>query len=339
VKFGVGILGTNDVWDLVGTAKAIEELEYDNIWIPDERFYREAYVKLALCALNTERVKLGTGVTDPYSRHPALTAVAIATVDEVSGGRTILGMGAGASGFETLCIERRKPALAIREAVKVIRDLLKGKEVSYDGQIVKVRRAKLNFEAKHNIPIYIAGRGPKILKLAGEVADGAIIGGLISREGLKYAFKQVEKGVKKSARHREAVDIVSWSTLAMSDRGDEAKKLLKPMVVTIMRISEPILDSIGIEENVSKPILHEYNRAYASGLTKHEAELKATKFVSNELVNKFAFAGSPDEIIDEIEELQRAGVRQVVILPRPGLGKSLKEVAERFADDVMSQFK
>src|SRR5207244_5865725 len=104
-------------------------LGYDYLWLADERFFREVYASLTLCALRTERIKLGPCVTDPYSRHPAMTAMAIATVDEISRGRAVLGIGAGVSGFREMGVTRARPGVAIGEAGGVVRRTLAGERV------------------------------------------------------------------------------------------------------------------------------------------------------------------------------------------------------------------
>src|SRR5512134_3441110 len=114
---------------LADLAVLAESAGFDDFWLADERFFREVYACLTLCALRTRRIRLGPCVTDPYSRHPALTAMAIATLDEIAGGRALLGIGAGISGFAELGVVREKPARAIREAVTLIRRLLAGEEV------------------------------------------------------------------------------------------------------------------------------------------------------------------------------------------------------------------
>ena len=114
---------------LVDRARIAEANGYSAVWLADERFYREVYTCLGQIAAHTTKVLVGPSVTDPYSRHPALTA--IATLDEISCGRAILGIGAGISGFAELQIDRRKPARAMREAIAVIRALLAGETVDF----------------------------------------------------------------------------------------------------------------------------------------------------------------------------------------------------------------
>src|SRR5688500_3233121 len=105
---------------------------YADFWYSDEKFYRDPWVGLTLAALESRAIRLGPGVTEPYARHPARLAMAIASLDEVAGGRAVLGIGAGGTGFPPMGIERRKPAVALREAVAVIRALLAGETVTYE---------------------------------------------------------------------------------------------------------------------------------------------------------------------------------------------------------------
>src|SRR5262245_9801715 len=131
--------------ELVQLARLAEELDYRDFWYTDVRFLRDCWVSLAAVALATERIRLGPGVTDPYTRHPALTASAIATLDELSRGRALLGLGIGGYGFGQIGLEGRLPVAAMRETVEVVRRLLRGEEVSLEGKVVTVRRGRLEF--------------------------------------------------------------------------------------------------------------------------------------------------------------------------------------------------
>src|SRR3979490_955246 len=130
------MLGNVPIAQMVEHARLAEANGYDTLWVAEERFYGEVYSTLAVLAQHTRRVHLGTCVTDPFARHPALTAMAIATLDEISDQRATLGIGAGISGFVELGIVRKKPAVAMREAIHVIRALLKGEAVDFHGDVI-----------------------------------------------------------------------------------------------------------------------------------------------------------------------------------------------------------
>src|SRR5215510_4202692 len=131
MRIGLLMLGDAPVQVMLERARRAEAVGYDTVWVADERFYREVYSCLTHFAGHTSKVLLGPCVTDPYSRHPALTAMVIATLDEISGGRAILGIGAGISGFAELRISRRMPARAIREMIEVVQALLQGESVDF----------------------------------------------------------------------------------------------------------------------------------------------------------------------------------------------------------------
>jgi 5,10-methylenetetrahydromethanopterin reductase len=169
---GIGLLmlGDTPVQTMVERARLAEAVGYDTVWLADERFYREVYSCLTHFAGHTAKVLLGPCVTDPFSRHPTLTAMAIATLDEVSGGRGILGIGGGISGFAELGITRRKPARAIKETIEVIRALLCGGSVDFHGEVINLDQGRLSFvPPRSTIPIYRGKQRP--LRAAGCGSD------------------------------------------------------------------------------------------------------------------------------------------------------------------------
>src|SRR5262249_2624994 len=155
-----------------------------------------------------ERIKLGPCVTDPYSRHPSMTAMAIATVDEISRGRAVLGIGAGVSGFREMGVARARPGLAIREAVEVIRPRLAGERVTYHGDIVRIEDGKLDFRpARANVPIYVASQHPVGCRAAGRVADGAIMQGCVAEPLVTFFRDTVHGAARAAGRDPRAIDL------------------------------------------------------------------------------------------------------------------------------------
>src|SRR5215831_9931331 len=156
LRTGLLLLPTYDSGRLADLAALAEDTGYDDLWLADERFFREVYASLTLCALRTRRIRLGPCVTDPYSRHPALTALAIATLDEISNRRAVLGIGAGVSGFRELGVDASRSAVAIREAIELIRRLLSGETVTRRGRAITLDDGRLDFCAPRiDVPIYV----------------------------------------------------------------------------------------------------------------------------------------------------------------------------------------
>src|ERR1051326_9292033 len=161
---------------MVERAKLAESSGFAKVWLADERFYREVYSCRAVFAEPTSRVELGPCVTDPFARHPALPAMAVAPLDEISGARAVLGMVAGISGFGELGIERKKPPRAMREMIEVVRALLRGEQVDFHGEVVAFHDGHLSFKPRRaEIPIYVASNGPLGQRVAGALADAVIM--------------------------------------------------------------------------------------------------------------------------------------------------------------------
>jgi len=208
----IGLLGlTRDPLPrLRELALLAEAVGYDDLWLADERFFRDVYVSLTVAATQTHRIRLGPCVTDPYSRHPALTAMAIASLAEAYPGRVALGIGAGISGFAELGIARIKPARAIREAVEVIRLLLAGDVADSDGEVIRVTRARLGFAPPPSvIPIYVASNGRLGQQAAGAVADAAIMEGCATPDEARVFAEEVARGARLAGRDPSRISLVA----------------------------------------------------------------------------------------------------------------------------------
>jgi 5,10-methylenetetrahydromethanopterin reductase len=168
VQFDIGILPNQPVAEFIDLIVAAEDLGFHGVWIADSQsIFRDAYVSLAVCALRTKRMLLATGVTNPLTRHPAVIASSIATIDELSGGRAILGIGSGFSAVQTLGL-RAASLKTMEESALAMRTLMSRQTARYDGKEIKMTWPS------RSVPIYFASSGPKSLQLAGKVADGVL---------------------------------------------------------------------------------------------------------------------------------------------------------------------
>ncbi|MCC6147052.1 MAG: LLM class flavin-dependent oxidoreductase [Anaerolineaceae bacterium] len=178
IKLGTALNYTPNmsVGKIVELAQEAERLGFSRCWIADEGIVtRDCYVTLGAIAQKTSSILLGTGITNPLSRHPAVTAGAIASLDDISGGRAFLGIGAGGSvTFNSLALKHEKPLTAVRETLLATRALFHGEVVTFNGEAVKLHEAHLAY-ARPDIEIWLAGRGKKMLSLGGELADGVLL--------------------------------------------------------------------------------------------------------------------------------------------------------------------
>lgn len=319
--------------ELIRIAQVVEECGYGQIWLADERFYRDVYAHLALIAANTTRINLGTCVTDPYSRHPALTAVAIATLDEISSGRALLGIGAGLSGFAELGVERRKPAVAIREMIELVRELLRGDPVDYHGEMFTFRDGHLHFAPiRSDIPIYIASNGPLAQKLAGRVAEGAIMEACGSvREATAFVGRIHEAAI--AAKRRPAdVQCIARLNFSVSKDGKRARDALRARVARnlvggYMSFATEDPDLVLSPEAVAKVA----DVPYSAGVGPYEA---LTPYVTDKMVDAVALGGNVAEIVDHVAALRRCGIDNFIISPSPAPGETIEGNLEVFAKDI-----
>ena len=333
VEYSVGLPPANPVAELLEVAEEVERLGYRYLWVNDERLERDPFTVLPAIAQRTERIRLGPGVTNPYSRHPALIATAMATLDELSGGRTVLGLGAGGTNHRALGIERKAPVAALRDAVELIRALWGGGAATVEGDVVRAREARLDFAApRRRIPIYIGGRGPRVLELAGEIADGVIVGNVATREGWAYALDRVAAGAARAARDVGEIRLTAWLYACVADDDEEALDAIRPMAATSLVTSRPVLGELGIE-------MPEGFRARmeARGWSlDREAVAEAGATLPAELVQRFGIAGTPDFCRNRLSRLFEAvpQISQVAIVPFAPTGGTVLETLRRFIDEV-----
>lgn len=307
---------------------------FETFWYADERFYMETYSSLTLASTASKRIQLGPGVTDPFSRHPALTAMAMGTLDHFSDGRAILGLGAGSSGFKQLMMKRVHPAQAIREAVKVIRGLLAGESVTLDGQVIKIQDARLNFTPRGQVPILVASNGQLIVQVAGEVGDGVISSSVLVQPRIDEVLEYVEKGLAKSGRKRS--DFTVWSRLNISAHPDSqaAYRALKPMVYNLIAGKYPdtqMFDGLGL------PLPDDLRETVIKVGPTHNPALFDTIInqVPDEFVSKTCLVGSPREIIKQLQELEAAGFDGALLYAMPVEGQSIEEMLQMIVKEIL----
>ena len=330
------MLGNVPIPQMVERAKLAEQVGYDAVWVADERFYREVYSTLAVLALNTRRVHLGTCVTDPYARHPALTAMAIATLDEISNGRALLGVGAGISGFAELGIVRHKPARAMREAIQLIRQLLKGESVDFHGEVIGFTSGKLSFKPmRSDIPVYVASNGPLGQRMAGAVAAGAIMEGCGSVEEAVAFRETLTQGAQKAGRDPKQVKvIVRLNTCIAADgrmaRDAVAIRLGVARMLAAGRLKFKTAEACGLPLP-AEAIAPFANVHYAAGPAPYKPLLP---LVTDRHVDAFTLAGTVDEVADHMINLKSAGVDGFIVMPLAPPGGTAEDTLVQMGSKV-----
>ena len=334
ITSGVLLLGDMPSSELASLARRVEEWGYDYIWFADERFFREVYSSLTLCALNTKEIRLGPCVTDPYTRHPALTAMAMATLDEISGGRAVLGIGAGVSGFGELGINRSRPALAMKEMILMVRKLMAGGHVDFEGRVLKFKDGGLNFKPlRPDIPVYLASNAPRGLQVAGELAEGAIVSACADEESVEYALGLISKGSGRAKRDLADLDLVARLNCCIASNGQQARDAIR--AVTTRSLPGHLNFAAGAGLDVPEELAVSLRQM---GYTHDDAILTdMAQRVPERIIDSMALAGTADEVAARVERIARKGVSQILIKPCATTLDGIETTLEAFGTQVMPQ--
>jgi 5,10-methylenetetrahydromethanopterin reductase len=334
LRTGLLLLPSRPVPEMAALAARAEALGYDDVWLADERFFREVYAALTVFTQWTRRVRLGPCVTDPYSRHPALTAMAIATLDEIAGGRAVLGFGAGVSGFAELGIDSSKSATAIREGIAVVRRLLAGETVTVKGEQVSIHEGRLDWApARADIPIYVASQRAAGCRVAGRVADGAIMQGALAEPLVRFLRDTVHGAAREAGRDPTSIELVARLNTCIHDDRGAARDVMRPTLVRSLAAQrKDFFTFVTAGLSVPRP-LAEKLRGLA--YTHDVAPLRAlAPEIPDEFVDACTLTGPPAVVASEVVRLARSGISQVMIYPL-AVGGGPETTVERFQREVM----
>ena len=271
------------------TVQLAEEMGISYCYVADQGFSRDIYVILTMLALATKRIHLGPGVTHPYTRHPVATAVAIASLDEFSGGRAFLGLGAGGSrSLVPMHLDRVKPMTACRETAEIARLLWKGKTASYRGKFFNLENASLNFPTRPDIEIHWAARGPKMLDLGGMIADVVLIHGIPHFE-LSNVIQQIRNG---AARTNNNIRLHYAITLVYDDVSRESARMRT--VYRLVDSTPQVQEGLGLTNEV----LEEMRR-----LVTTKGPKAAAHMVSDAVLSNFTWDVEAEDCVSELNTL------------------------------------
>jgi 5,10-methylenetetrahydromethanopterin reductase len=263
-------------------------------------------------------VKLGTGVTNPLTRHPSVVASGYATLEEYSPGRMIVGIGLGDSSVETMGM---KPSTLanFEKSLQQMRELLAGKEAE-----LPTGKIHLLHPCTNKLPIYVAASGPKMLELCGRIADGIIVLVGVADDYIAHAKEKIAVGAKAAGRKLDDINLVLWVPCAVSETAN-AKDAVKAHVARVVAHPLPyILDPN--EQNVLQEIRKTYDYYHHMDQQANHAEV-----IPDWLVDKFAIAGTVAQCKEQIERIKKTGIQQIAIIPYSAPGGSREETIRGFA--------
>ena len=296
-RFGIsrGVSPREPLAGVGDLARAVEDHGFDALWFIDHQLgMKDVYTAMTLAALATGRLEIGAGVTNLTTRHPTVTANATAALDEVSGGRALLGLGAGWVAVRSIGREPERLG-AVRRGIEDFRRLFSGEEAELQGTRVRLATAA------RQVPIYLAVSQPGMLRLAGETCDGAIVMGAADPEFCRWQLDFIYEGLERSGRAREELTIDLFVTMSVDD--DEARAVSDVRAwATSQAATFQVWKRIppGWERFRS-----EFLRAQGSYEYEDHLSLRAghKELVSQEFVQSVAIAGDRDSSIERLREV------------------------------------
>ncbi len=280
VRAGIHIVPLMSASDVIAIAVEAERIGYDYVLVADEGFHPDIYACLGAIARETERIQIGP-VTNGYTRHPAVTAAAVATLNDLSDGRAFVTLVAGGSMvLNPMGIERAKPYRVLRDTVQVMKALWSGESVTWQGDTHQLHDAKLS-SGPHEIPIWISSRGPLLLRLTGREADGVL---LTVKPDLDAAFEIVNSASDRGADlERIYLGRICYTPEMFSEQRATMPYILKDS-------PERVLLSLGFSGS-------QIERIQSSDASELD------DLMSDELLDQYQINGTPDECSDQLATL------------------------------------
>ena len=324
VSFHVGILPNRPLINFIDWVAMADDLGFGGVWVADSQsVFRDAFMALTLFAGHTKHMELATGVTNVTTRHPAVLAHSFATLDELSGGRAVLGIGIGESAVYNIGHEPAR-LKRLEEVITVLRALMAGETAQFDGNEIKVSWPP------RNVPVVIACTGPKSLQLAGRIADGVLFQVGSDPALVGYAKKNIEIGANQAGRELSDVKLYQRLACAVSEDREqvraEARGYAAVAAGTIYSAvpKQDIPDDLWEDLRIMK---EQYDYQQHGRMDARQADL-----ITDRILDAVAIAGTPDEAVPRFKELAELGVENFVL---PIATKQPDAIIKILADKVI----
>ena len=329
IPFNIGVLqlSMEPVRETVAMAAACEQAGFDAFWIAEAYPWwrkhsfeaRSSTAVLAVIAAATSRIQLGWGIISPYTRHPVQIAMEARVMQDLAGDRFMLGLGASKIFMKEIGEgegEKVGPATVMRESIDVVKGVLQGQVFQYEGKVFQASVPQLKSDAhtpRGLPPIYIAGTGPVLQKMAGSIGDGLLTASITTPAFVQYSRKNLEEGARKAGR--DPANLILGSVIVGSIGRDSAKgkegaceqaaMYLANKVQNIKGSADVLLQSAGLTFEELQPVADAMEKG---------GRKAAARAVTDEILRKVcAIAGTPDECIERLEEYRTAGCTHIML--------------------------
>lgn len=328
---GFGFLDRPSVPEQLRLAQKAEALGYDSLWVTETRLARDAVSVLGAMAATTERIRLGTGIVNSWTRGPALMAVTFATLDNLAPGRMNVGLGAY---WDPLAwkqgIERSRPVAQMREYVGVLRRLLALEEgVTFEGDFIHVRDLTLDLghgdpRVPPEVKIFIGATGPQMMELSGELADGALINGILPPDYTRGSLDRLAAGADRAGRTLDDVEKLQLVNISMDADPDKARFDAKRLVTQYLGQQPHFAKALAFPDDRLRDI-----KTVMGGWPPRPGGIEAAMdLVDDALVDEVIAHGTPEQCVARARRWLDQGLDQIVLIP---LSRNYDEILEVFA--------
>jgi len=305
----------HDIRQGIELAQYAEAKGFDAVWQADSRLVRDAVVPMAAFAANTDRIKIGSGVIDIWTRNAARLASTFSTLDDLAPGRMICGLGAWWDPLASkVGIDRSRPLKVMREVVDATRGLLANETVTVDGYHVQLDGVELDYVYQErrpkDVPIYIGATGMQMMELTGEIADGAVLNYLVSPDYNVRALEALARGAAKAGRTLDDIDRPQLVVCSVDDDRQAALDGARLLVTQYLGQQPHIMKASGVPQE----LLDEIGKVLTWPAT-HDEVVAASKLVPDDIVQMITASGTPDEVRAKVDEYVAAGCTCPILYP------------------------
>jgi len=320
MRYGVTLQGIYEPAEWIELVQWVEELGFDDLWITDSSLHAgDCYVYATLALARTSAIRVGTAVTNPLTRHPAITANAFRSLCQLAPGRVAFGIGVG----DRPLLELGLPMAdlrTLRETIGAVRRLWRGETLN--GEVGPWRFAGAHLRsAVAEPPVYVSASQPRALELTGEVADGLILLAGLFPEGLAFAREHVARG--RAASDRKTFEETLFLYGAIGNDEERAIEAARSIAAWFPKTAPGYARLAGMSDELIESV----NAAYAGGEFQHAKE--AARLIPDEIVRKIAFCGTPRTAAEKLDWLRAEGVDAVSVFP---LGGDRRATIAHFAE-------
>ena len=319
---------SHDLREGLDYVRYAEERGFEAVWQAESRLVRDAIVPMAAYAAVTEKIKIGSGVINNWTRNIGLLAATFLTLDDLAPGRVICGLGAWWDPLaRNVGIDRRKPLTAMRETVEVLRRLLAMERVTFHGEFIHVDEIELDVvhgrREPRDVPIMIGATGPKMMELTGEICDGVVLNYCVPVDYNKEALKQLEIGANKAGKTLADIDRPQLIVCSVDNDRDRAFASTRGLLTQYLAQQPHIAKASG----VSPDVVAEIQSILGWPATQEQIQA-AQHLVSDDLIERITASGTPDEAHAKVQEYLDNGATAPILYP---VGGDVKLLIDTFA--------